>query len=130
MPSVLSALVPGLFKFDEGYRRQYINRGLSVVDKFFNCSSNNVASNASDAANRRRDAMPTMDMQTELVKDGWDAANAFADACRESGTDIGPFMSTTFVARDMLKIVETLNEDGMLRYLGLFYSTRRLLGSL
>lgn len=66
-------------------------------------------------------------MQTELVNSGWDAAKAYTDTCRESGTEIGPFMSTAFVARDMLEIVETLNEDGMLRYLGLFFDARRVL---
>lgn len=97
-----------------------------MVDKPFSCSSSNAASTASDSSNRRRDALPTIDMQSELVNTGWDAANAFADECRESGTEIGPFMSTAFVARDMLEIVEALDEDGMLRYLGSFYDIIRL----
>lgn len=70
-----------------------------------------------------------MDMQTELVNSGWDAAKSFTDACREGSTEIGPFMSTALVARDMLEIVETLNGDGMLRYIGLCYDVSRLLGS-
>ncbi|KAF9885201.1 hypothetical protein FE257_000652 [Aspergillus nanangensis] len=53
----------------------------------------------------------------------WHDAGVFADACYEQNKDIGKFLSTPFVARDMLKIVDALGEDGQLRFWGRSYST-------
>lgn len=41
-----------------------------------------------------------------------------AEACYEANADTGSFLGTAFVARDMLRIVEALNEDGLLHYWG------------
>lgn len=85
----------------------------------FTCPSYMGPSNSSSSSNTRRDELPSLDMQTELVNGGWASANELAEACRESGPELARFMSTAFVARDMLEIVEALDEDGMLRYLGM-----------
>ena len=46
-----------------------------------------------------------------------------AEACEESQNSTGRFVGTAFVARDMLAIVDALNEDGLLRFWGRSYST-------
>lgn len=58
-----------------------------------------------------------------LHSKAWDDGKWFANACYESNKDIGRFLSTAFVARDMLRIVDALNEDGKLRFWGRSYST-------
>jgi pimeloyl-ACP methyl ester carboxylesterase len=58
-----------------------------------------------------------------LLSEGWNKATSFADQCVEGNEDVGSFLSTTFVARDMLSIVDALGEDGMLRFWGTSYGT-------
>lgn len=58
-----------------------------------------------------------------LTSGGWDNNAKFAEACFNSQQETGRFLGTTFVARDMLRIVDALNEDGMLRFWGRSYST-------
>ncbi|KAL2848552.1 TAP-like protein-domain-containing protein [Aspergillus pseudoustus] len=49
-----------------------------------------------------------------------DAATCYANAM---GKKDGSVMTTAFTARDMIQIVDALEEDGMLRYWGLSYGT-------
>ncbi|KAL4880937.1 TAP-like protein-domain-containing protein [Aspergillus karnatakaensis] len=53
----------------------------------------------------------------------WSRAGADADACFEVGRKNGEVMTTAFVARDLISIVDALEEDGLLRYWGLSYGT-------
>lgn len=48
----------------------------------------------------------------------WGNMGIRADACKENGADIGELLGTAFVARDLMRIVDALGEDGMLRYWG------------
>ena len=48
----------------------------------------------------------------------WAGRRAFAKACFESNPDNGELLGTAFVARDMIRIAEALDEDGLLRYCG------------
>lgn len=48
----------------------------------------------------------------------WAWASNFADTCSENASDEGSLISTAFVARDMMQIVDALDEDGLLRYWG------------
>ena len=48
----------------------------------------------------------------------WAHAKAINNICEEKRGDIGELVGTPFVARDMMKIVDALNEDGKLRYWG------------
>lgn len=50
----------------------------------------------------------------------WSASTSNAMRCAEQLPEIGRLVSTAFVARDMIQIVDALGEDGMLRYYGLF----------
>jgi hypothetical protein len=50
----------------------------------------------------------------------WQANSKIAAVCAESPAliDAGTLIGTSYTARDMLKIVEALGEDGLLRYYG------------
>lgn len=50
----------------------------------------------------------------------WTAYEGLAQQCYEKNKDIGELLSTAFVARDMMQIVDALGEDGMLRFWGTF----------
>jgi len=44
----------------------------------------------------------------------------FANQCFYNAGTTGALISTAFVARDMMQIVDALGEDGLLRYWGKF----------
>jgi hypothetical protein len=48
----------------------------------------------------------------------WSIAGVLSEFCFEKNKDIGELMSTAFIARDMMQIVDALGEDGLLRYYG------------
>lgn len=52
---------------------------------------------------------------------GWDLAGVQADACYETMKETGQYIGTAFTAREMIKIVDSLGEDGLLRYYGWSY---------
>lgn len=62
-------------------------------------------------------------MTEMLLSEGWEKGVRYADQCFEGNQNIGSFLSTVFVARDMLSIVNALGEDGMLRFWGTSYGT-------
>lgn len=53
----------------------------------------------------------------------WANAEAVGEQCSRAMAHHGSLVGTTFVARDMMRIVDALDEDGLLRYWGLFYGT-------
>jgi hypothetical protein len=53
----------------------------------------------------------------------WDVTGALADACYDAMKEAGQYISTASTARDMIKIAEWLNEDGVLCYSGWSYGT-------
>ncbi|KAL2671377.1 hypothetical protein Neosp_013962 [[Neocosmospora] mangrovei] len=53
----------------------------------------------------------------------WASGQIFAETCALKQNKTGQFLGTSFVARDMMKIVDALDEDGMLRYWGMSYGT-------
>ncbi|KAL9003299.1 MAG: hypothetical protein Q9188_003819 [Gyalolechia gomerana] len=57
------------------------------------------------------------------VGDIWAAAQALGESCYENARDVGELIGTGFVARDIMQIVDALDEDGLLRYWGLSYGT-------
>lgn len=48
----------------------------------------------------------------------WGNMGIRADVCKKNGGDTGELLGTAFVARDLMRIVDALGEDGMLRYWG------------
>ncbi|KAG4222370.1 hypothetical protein PC116_g29156, partial [Phytophthora cactorum] len=61
--------------------------------------------------------VPAMASDVELGKQ-WAYATKLADACFRTHNKTGSLISSAFVARDMMQIVDALGEDGMLRYWG------------
>ncbi|KAM0438633.1 hypothetical protein ACHAPT_001386 [Fusarium lateritium] len=53
----------------------------------------------------------------------WATSQLFAEQCELKQNKTGRFIGTSFVARDMMQIVDALDEDGMLRYWGMSYGT-------
>jgi len=43
---------------------------------------------------------------------------SIANRCYDKKKDIGEFLGSSSVARDMIRIVDALGEDGLLRYWG------------
>lgn len=54
-----------------------------------------------------------------LVND-WANSQVIANICqtKNNSTDVAELIGTTFIARDMMQIVDALNEDGLLRFWG------------
>ena len=50
----------------------------------------------------------------------WAVGQVTANACLKNAGDIGAYINTAFVARDLMSVVDALDEDGMLRYWGKF----------
>ncbi|KAH7161232.1 TAP-like protein-domain-containing protein [Dactylonectria macrodidyma] len=50
-------------------------------------------------------------------------AQIFSQTCYHAQNKTGQLIGTAFVARDMMQIVDALEEDGMLRYWGVSYGT-------
>jgi len=50
----------------------------------------------------------------------WERSRVDADICRRSGNgnEIGEFIGTAYVARDIVSVAEALGEDGLVRYWG------------
>ncbi|KAM7195851.1 TAP-like domain containing protein [Rhypophila sp. PSN 637] len=55
----------------------------------------------------------------------WAFEQTFSNQClrRNEDSQIGEVIGTTFVARDMIQIVDALGEDGLLRFLGFSYGS-------
>jgi pimeloyl-ACP methyl ester carboxylesterase len=64
-------------------------------------------------------------MYAVLQSKAWNDAGLFVDACAETEGNkaIASYIGTPFVARDLLKIVDALGEDRLLRFWGRSYST-------
>jgi pimeloyl-ACP methyl ester carboxylesterase len=54
---------------------------------------------------------------------GYESNLVFAEECYEANKETGELIGTAFAVRDMFEIVDSLGEDGMLRYYGLSYGT-------
>ncbi|KAL1600707.1 hypothetical protein SLS60_007095 [Paraconiothyrium brasiliense] len=65
------------------------------------------------------------DMWNFLETKAWDDGTWYASSCAntEGIADIGRFLGTPFVVRDMVRIIDALDEDGLLRFWGRSYST-------
>lgn len=63
-----------------------------------------------------------------FVNGGWDYVGLVAETCYQQANQTGQLISSAFVARDMMRIVDALGEDGLLRYYGWSYGTA--LGSI
>ncbi|KAJ4003904.1 hypothetical protein NW752_012039 [Fusarium irregulare] len=69
------------------------------------------------------DPLPQADLWEYVKNEAWQSMQAVAEACYESQQENGRFLSTAFTARDMMKIVDALGEDGKLQFWGISYGT-------
>ncbi|KAL2809326.1 TAP-like protein-domain-containing protein [Aspergillus granulosus] len=53
----------------------------------------------------------------------WARGKADAEACAANAGEAGAVLTTAFVARDLMQVVDALDEDGLLRYYGFSYGT-------
>lgn len=58
------------------------------------------------------------DSSDVALGDTWASTGAFTSICAEAGKDIGELVGTAFVARDLMQVVDALDEDGLLRFWG------------
>lgn len=59
-----------------------------------------------------------------LYNGGWEESKSYAESCYDSMKETGEYISTAFVVRDMVNILDALGEDGLLRYWGTSYGTQ------
>lgn len=78
---------------------------------------------ARDSDLQTRDSLLRQDLIDVLESQGWDDITYASTNCYEANKKTGRFLSTAFVARDMLKIVDALGEDRKLRFWGGSYGT-------
>ncbi|KAL8801968.1 MAG: hypothetical protein Q9200_006754 [Gallowayella weberi] len=57
------------------------------------------------------------------IGQAWAARTVLAETCYQSNRDNGELIGTGFVARDMIQIVDALDEGGLLNYWGFSYGT-------
>ncbi|KAM7218620.1 hypothetical protein V8F06_005939 [Rhypophila decipiens] len=131
-PSMGSILVnfggPGYSGLGSSRELSYIHRGTSEAGNLkFSCFKTQKERNSD-----RHDYYPVIGQWNSLEGDlitGWAHIQAYATMCWNGNTDkrVGELIGTTFVARDMMNIVDALGEDGMLTYWGFSYGS--LLGA-
>ncbi|KAJ8116017.1 hypothetical protein OPT61_g2464 [Boeremia exigua] len=68
--------------------------------------------------------IPQTDHYAELVEKFWNDGGIYAEDCANTpgNADIGPYIGTAFVARDMISIIDALGEE-KLQYWGISYGT-------
>lgn len=57
------------------------------------------------------------------IGEAFSAGISVSHNCQQSNTNTSALLSTAYVARDIIRIVDALGEDGLLRYWGLSYGT-------
>ncbi|RFN44157.1 hypothetical protein FIE12Z_11605 [Fusarium flagelliforme] len=83
----------------------------------------NVNKTADSHSRRGIDPLPQADLWEYVKNEAWQSMQAVAEACYESQQENGRFLSTAFTARDMMRIVDALGENGKLHFWGISYGT-------
>ncbi|KAM5358639.1 hypothetical protein ACJZ2D_015123 [Fusarium nematophilum] len=93
----------------------------------FSCTTKDSTSASNSSSLSRRNPYsglpPQADVFGILKEQTWGNTEEYIEGCVENHKENGRFYGTAFVARDMLAIVDALNEDGLLRFWGRSYST-------
>lgn len=89
----------------------------------FDCSGNLTTGPAQTAHKRQESGLASGNLTEYFLNYGWESAGAQADQCLAAMNDTGRYIGTASTARDMMRIVDALSEDGLLRYYGWSYGT-------
>ncbi|KAI5863924.1 alpha/beta-hydrolase [Durotheca rogersii] len=92
-------------------------RGTSGSRLSFNCYQNEL-----DALSFFLSQVPANQSEGQLGR-LWAQGTINADTCLRTQNKTGSLISSAFTARDIMQIVDALEEDGMLRYWGFSYGT-------
>lgn len=65
----------------------------------------------------------------EALEPMFEADQAIAEECAEAESETGEFVGTSFVARDMLEIVDALGQGPLLNYYGMLTPSLRLVST-
>ncbi|CAJ0548609.1 Ff.00g022220.m01.CDS01 [Fusarium sp. VM40] len=88
----------------------------------FICEETNVPESGT-LQQRDFNTLPQTDMWEFLQTTSWRAGSILAEKCFQTRKDIGRFVNTPFVARDMFKIVDALDQGPLLNFWGMSYGT-------
>ncbi|KAF9785682.1 hypothetical protein IL306_004564 [Fusarium sp. DS 682] len=92
----------------------------------FICNVTGLDVNATGARGLQRrefNTLPQADTWESVRTDRLKVATAFAEGCYQSRQDTGRFIGTPFVARDMISIVDALDQGPKLNFWGISYAT-------
>ncbi|KAM0197786.1 hypothetical protein ACHAPI_004515 [Fusarium lateritium] len=101
-------------------------RGTGRTIPFICEETNSSAANAKKPEiHQRRDfnTLPQTNMWAFLQTTSWRAGKNLAEKCFQARQDIGRFVNTPFVARDMFRIVDALDQGPLLNFWGTSYGT-------
>lgn len=76
------------------------------------------------STNTKRDlgSLVSTNLTEGFLEFGWEYAGEIADVCEEQASEVGSLVGTAFVARDVMEIVDAL-DDGLLNYYGWSYGS-------
>ncbi|KAK3046035.1 hypothetical protein LTR09_012448 [Extremus antarcticus] len=79
----------------------------------------------SSTTNTKRDlgSLVSTNVTETFLNVGWEYAGQFADACLEQANETGSLIGSAFVARDVMEIVDALDDGELLNYYGWSYGT-------
>ncbi|KAF4969063.1 hypothetical protein FSARC_3625 [Fusarium sarcochroum] len=86
----------------------------------FTCGTN---STSDQHIRQSQDGLPQADLWQYVMNEGWNSMQHVAETCYKTQQEYGRYLSTAFTARDLMRIVDALGEDGKLRYWGISYGT-------
>lgn len=89
----------------------------------FQCNLTDLTGPIDTTLKREVSTLVSTNLTAVFLNGGWEAAGQVADHCYSEANKTGSLIGTAFVARDMIEIVDALNEDGLLRYYGWSYGT-------
>ncbi|KAH0843784.1 hypothetical protein AYO21_07922 [Fonsecaea monophora] len=89
----------------------------------FTCDLDALAAAPAPAQKRDVGTLISTNVTEVFLNVGWDYAGQIADYCAGQSNETGTLIGTAFTARDMIEIVDALDEDGLLRYYGWSYGT-------
>ncbi|KAM5354898.1 hypothetical protein ACJ41O_001544 [Fusarium nematophilum] len=72
---------------------------------------------------RKYNSLPQADLWGYVKNELWKNATKTSDSCYKNQQDYGRYIGTAFVARDLISIVDALDEGGKLNYWGTSYGT-------